>query len=126
VFESGMAGETYNIGDGVEKQNIEIVYQLCTLMDSRLNRSGNHSSHNLIRFVTDRAGHDRRYAIDATKIKRELGWTPKYNFEDALEATVDWYLNIMDWVESVRSGVYRKWIEKNYGSRYLTDEVNWE
>ena len=67
--------------------------------------------------MTDRPGHDRRYAIDATKIKNELGWVPKYKFKEAIEATVDWYLNNMSWVESVRSGEYREWIEKNYESR---------
>ena len=68
-------------------------------------------------FVKDRPGHDRRYAIDATKLKTELGWSPRFRFEAALEETVDWYLDHMDWVESVRSGAYREWIEKNYASR---------
>ena len=80
-------------------------------------RTRNKSRQELIQLVADRPGHDRRYAIDASKIKRELGWIPAHNFEEALEATVDWYLNNMDWIELVRSGEYRKWIEINYGER---------
>jgi len=90
---------------------------LCDLLDERLSRSGSKSSHHLIHFVTDRPGHDKRYAIDATKIHDELGWEPGHQFEEALETTVDWYMNHMDWVNSVRSGEYRKWIEINYDKR---------
>jgi dTDP-glucose 4,6-dehydratase len=117
VFEKGRPGETYNIGGGCERQNIEVVQALCDILDMRLGRSKADSSRELIRLVKDRPGHDRRYAIDATKIKKELGWTPKHVFEEALETTVDWYLNHMDWVASVRSGTYQKWIEQNYGRR---------
>ena len=117
VFEEGKPGETYNIGGGAERQNIEIVYLLCDLMDKRLGRSGKQSSRSLIHFVTDRPGHDFRYAIDATKITEKLGWVPHHRFEEALEATVDWYMNHMEWVNSVRSGEYRKWIELNYSER---------
>ena len=117
VLEQGRPGETYNIGGDAERQNIEVVNLLCQLFDSRLERSAAKASQRLIRFVTDRPGHDRRYAIDASKIKRELGWSPAHDFEEALEATVDWYVNNMDWVELVRSGEYRKWIEINYGER---------
>jgi len=117
VLEQGRPGGTYNIGGGAERQNIEVVHLLCDLLDVRLDRSGRKASRNLIHFVTDRPGHDRRYAIDTAKINKELGWTPAYNFEKALEATVDWYLTNMDWVEMVRSGEYRKWIEINYGDR---------
>jgi len=119
VFEGGKAGETYNIGGGAELQNIEVVHLLCDFMDARLDRSGEESSRQLIRFVADRPGHDFRYAIDATKIHKELGWSPNHRFEEALEATVDWYMNHMDWVESMRSGEYRKWIEINYEDREL-------
>jgi dTDP-glucose 4,6-dehydratase len=117
LFEKGMPGETYNIGGECELQNIEVVHCLCDILDNRLGRKKADSSRKLIRFVKDRPGHDRRYAIDATKIKRELGWTPKHAFDEALQTTVDWYLNNMQWVASVRSGEYQKWIEQNYGKR---------
>jgi len=117
VLEEGRPGETYNVGGGSERQNIEVVRMLCDLLDPRLGRNETASSGRLIRFVTDRPGHDWRYATDATKIRTELGWEPQYRFEEALEATVDWYLANMDWVESVRSGEYRKWMEINYGNR---------
>jgi len=117
ILERGQPGETYNIGCSAERQNIDIVRLLCDLLDARLDRPASDSSRRLIQFVTDRPGHDRRYAIDAAKLKTDLGWGPKHDFEGALDATVDWYLSHMDWVESVRSGEYRTWIEKNYGAR---------
>ena len=117
VFEKGLPGETYNIGGGCERQNIEVVQSLCDILDMRFGRDRANSSRRLIHFVKDRPGHDRRYAIDATKIRKELGWTPNHAFDEALETTVDWYLNNMDWVASVRSGEYQKWIEQNYGKR---------
>ena len=120
VLEKGTPGETYNIGGGAERENIEIVYLLCDIMDDRLGRSRNKSGRRFIQFVTDRPGHDRRYAIDATKIKTELAWSPQYTFEEALESTVDWFLNNMKWIDSVRSGDYRKWIEQNYQHREIT------
>jgi dTDP-glucose 4,6-dehydratase len=121
VFAKGVVGETYNIGGGAERRNIEVVHQLCDLLDERLGRQGDERSRQLIRFVTDRPGHDRRYAIDAGKIRRELGWQPRFKFEIALAQTVDWYLANTAWVESVRSGAYRQWIETNYDRRQ-TDE----
>lgn len=117
AFEKGAPGETYNIGGNEEKQNIDIVYLLCDLMDKKLDRAKQKSSRRLIQFVKDRPGHDRRYAIDASKIKKELGWAPRYAFEQAIETTLDWYLNHMDWVNSVRSGDYLKWINANYKGR---------
>ena len=117
VFEKGVPGQTYNIGGDSEKQNIEVVHILCDIMDRRLSRTGNQSSRRLIEFVNDRPGHDRRYAIDADKIRKTIGWQPRYRFEEALAATVDWYLSNLNWVESVRSGEYRRWIEQNYDSR---------
>lgn len=117
VFSKGILGETYNIGGGEERQNIEVVHTLCDLLDERLGRTGRASSRNLIQFVKDRPGHDRRYAIDASKIKRELGWEPRFEFETALAETVDWYLGNREWIDYVRSGEYLNWIEKNYGKR---------
>lgn len=117
VLEKGSPGETYNIGGGAEMENIEIVRLLCNLMDVRLGRSSAKSSHRLIQFITDRPGHDRRYAIDAAKIRNQLGWRPGHRFEEAIEATVDWYINNIKWVNSVKSGEYRKWIEINYQDR---------
>lgn len=109
VLDAGCPGQTYNIGGNAQRKNIDIVYRLCDLLDIRLSRSAAISSHRLICFVPDRPGHDRRYAIDFSKIHKELGWEPKHNFEKALEATVDWYLNHLEWVNTVRSGEYRKW-----------------
>jgi len=117
VFLKGVIGETYNIGGGTELENIRIVHLLCELLDEKLGRSGKNSSKSLIRFVTDRPGHDRRYAIDASKIERELGWKARFVFSEAIARTIDWYMDHMDWVNSVRSGDYRKWIENNYGKR---------
>lgn len=117
VFEQGKPGETYNIGGNSEVANIDIVHLLCDIMDQRLNRTGSHASKELVRFVEDRPGHDRRYAIDASKIKKELDWTPAYPFSQAIEKTVTWYLDHLDWVSSVRSGDYLKWVEQNYQTR---------
>ena len=117
VFEGGTPGETYNIGGHSEKQNIDVVHLLCDIMDDRLGRTGIETSRELIEYVADRPGHDRRYAINADKIKHSIGWQPRYRFEEALAATVDWYLLHMDWVESVRTGDYRRWIDQNYGDR---------
>jgi dTDP-glucose 4,6-dehydratase len=108
----------------VELENIELVHLLCDLLDARLGRGGKNSSRSLIRFVADRPGHDRRYAIDAGKVERDLGWRARHRFEDALEATVDWYVNHMHWVDSVRSGEYRRWIEINYGDREQNESTH--
>jgi dTDP-glucose 4,6-dehydratase len=117
AFDHGQPGETYNIGGGAERANIDVVHYLCDLLDERLGRSGDDSSRRLISFVKDRPGHDRRYAIDSSKIRKELGWGPKYDFEHALAETVDWYLDHPQWVDFVRSGDYQRWIEDNYQKR---------
>ena len=117
VFEKGRLGETYNIGGNSERRNIDVVRLLCDIVDKRLERCGDDVSQNLITFVKDRPGHDRRYAIDAGKLRQELGWQPHYQFEDALKETVNWYLDHPDWINDVRSGEYRQWIEKNYSER---------
>jgi dTDP-glucose 4,6-dehydratase len=113
VLERGVPGETYNIGGWNEKPNIEIVERVCELLDEMLPRSGK-SRKDLITFVKDRLGHDRRYAIDARKIERELGWRPKETFESGLQKTVRWYLENENWVNEVTSGSYRQWIAKHY------------
>jgi len=106
VFHKGDKGETYNIGGHNEWSNIDIVNLICEIMDDKLNLPYYRSSKNLIQFVADRAGHDRRYAIDASKIQDELGWTPKWSFEDGIETTIDWYLSNKDWIENIKSGEY--------------------
>ena len=115
VFEKGKPGETYNVGGGVEMTNIDIVNTLCDLVDAKLGNS--ESSRELIIFVEDRLGHDERYAIDSTKIEREIGWKASYTLEKALFETVDWFLDNSGWVDSVKSGEYREWIETNYKKR---------
>jgi dTDP-glucose 4,6-dehydratase len=117
VFEKGRPGQTYNIGGGMELENVGIVHRLCDLMDARLKLTGSQSSRRLIQFVTDRPGHDRRYAIDSSKIRDELGWEPRHGFDEALEKTVDWYLGHIGWVEAIRSSEYRSWIDQNYSKR---------
>jgi dTDP-glucose 4,6-dehydratase len=111
----GRPGETYNIGGNAERPNIEVVRAICAILDELRPRAAAHEG--LIAFVTDRPGHDRRYAIDAAKVKHELGWAPRHRFEEGLRQTVEWYLAHRDWVDSVTSGDYRAWIETNYGAR---------
>lgn len=117
VVADGVPGETYNIGGWNEKANLEIVHTVCGLLDELSPRAdGKHYSEQ-IAFVTDRPGHDRRYAIDARKLERELGWRPAETFETGIRKTIQWYLDNQTWVDEVQSGAYRHWVEKNYASR---------
>lgn len=116
IFHSGRSGETYNIGGHNEWTNIELIKSLCSQMDEKLGRK-NGTSEQLITFVKDRAGHDLRYAIDATKLKDELGWVPSLQFEEGLSTTIDWYLSNEDWLINITSGDYRKYYEQQYGGR---------
>jgi dTDP-glucose 4,6-dehydratase len=113
IFHLGKVGETYNIGGFNEWKNIDIVKLLCNIMDKKLSRETG-TSEKLITYVTDRAGHDMRYAIDATKIKAELRWEPSLQFEEGLEKTVDWYLQNEDWLNNVTSGNYQDYYSKQY------------
>ena len=116
VLARGSVGQTYNVGGWNEKPNIEIVQTVCALLDEmRPDPAGSHSR--LITYVTDRPGHDRRYAIDARKIERELGWKPAETFESGIRKTVRWYLDHADWVSHVQSGAYRDWVDTNYQGR---------
>ena len=116
VLQDGRLGETYNVGGWNEKPNIEVVSTLCALLDELQPRADGQSYATQMTFVKDRPGHDRRYAIDARKLERELGWRPEETFETGLRKTVQWYLSHGDWVEEVTSGNYRTWIGQNYGS----------
>ena len=117
VLETGRLGETYNVGGWNEKPNIEIVKTACALLDELRPRADGKPYAEQIIYVTDRPGHDRRYAIDATKIHRELGWKPAETFESGIRKTVQWYLDNSGWVANVQSGDYRKWLDQNYASR---------
>ncbi|TXE09263.1 dTDP-glucose 4,6-dehydratase [Gelidibacter salicanalis] len=113
IFHEGKTGDTYNIGGHNEWTNIDLIHTLCNVLDKKLKRPEG-SSKKLITYVTDRAGHDLRYAIDAQKLEKELGWTPSLQFEEGLEKTVDWYLNNEEWLENVTSGQYKEYYEKQY------------
>jgi dTDP-glucose 4,6-dehydratase len=116
IFHKGKTGGKYNIGGFNEWKNIDIVHLLCGIMDKKLNRPAG-SSASLITFVKDRAGHDLRYAIDATKLNKELGWKPSLQFEEGLEKTVDWYIANQEWVKEVTSGDYQKYYTEQYSKR---------
>jgi dTDP-glucose 4,6-dehydratase len=115
VLEAGRVGETYNIGGCNEKPNLEVVHTLCALLDELKPRADGKPYREQISYVKDRPGHDRRYAIDAAKIARELGWTPAETFASGMRKTVQWYLANQAWVHNVTSGAYRDWVGKHYG-----------
>ena len=115
VLEAGRLGETYNVGGWNEKPNLDVVRTLCSILDELSPRADGKPYKEQITYVTDRPGHDRRYAIDATKIERELGWKPAETFETGIKKTVQWYLDNQIWVSNVTSGAYREWLGKQYG-----------
>lgn len=117
VLESGRVGETYNVGGGNERTNLEVVNTICDLLDELRPRADGAPYSDQIRFIGDRPGHDRRYAIDARKIESELCWRPVENFESGIRKTVQWYLENAEWVSNVQSGAYREWIASNYKGR---------
>ena len=116
IIISGKEGETYNIGGENEWTNIDLVNRLCEIVAEKVGKERDYFK-KLITFVKDRPGHDRRYAINCDKIKKELGWKQSVSFDEGLSKTVDWYLSNSEWIEEVKSGEYRKWIERNYGGR---------
>jgi dTDP-glucose 4,6-dehydratase len=115
VLQAGRLGETYNIGGWNEKPNLEIVHTVCALLDELRPKPNGNSYKTQIIFAADRPGHDRRYAIDARKIERELGWKPAETFETGIRKTVQWYLDNPEWLQHVQSGAYREWVSKQYG-----------
>ncbi|MDP3743652.1 MAG: dTDP-glucose 4,6-dehydratase [Methylotenera sp.] len=117
VLESGNVGEVYNVGGWNEQANIDVVRTLCRMLDAKSPRTDGQSYADQITFVQDRLGHDQRYAIDATKIAKELGWKPVETFESGIEKTVNWYLAHQDWVKNITSGEYRHWVQTHYTER---------
>ena len=116
IFHQGQVGETFNVGGWNEWKNIDIVYLVCDLMDQKLGRNIG-DSRSLITFVTDRAGHDFRYAIDATKLESKLGWKPSLQFEEGLSKTIDWYLSNQEWLEDVTTGEYKTYYQEQYQNK---------
>lgn len=115
VLEAGRVGETYNVGGWNEKPNLDVVHEICAILDEVKPRADGKSYREQITYVVDRPGHDRRYAIDARKIESELGWKPAETFETGIRKTVQWYLDNQDWVRNVASGAYKQWVGKHYG-----------
>ncbi|QZA78306.1 dTDP-glucose 4,6-dehydratase [Deefgea tanakiae] len=116
VLEAGKVGETYNVGGWNEKANLDVVKTICSLLDELQPKADGKPYVEQITYVTDRPGHDRRYAIDARKLERELGWKPAETFESGIRKTVEWYLGNQDWVSNVTSGAYREWVSAQYGA----------
>lgn len=117
VLEDGRLGETYNIGGGNQRSNLDVVTTLCALLDELVPTSEFRPHEQLIQYVQDRPGHDRRYAINSRKLEAELGWRPEESFETGLRRTVEWYLRNSAWVDGVLSGAYELWVDTNYGER---------
>jgi len=117
VLEKGRAGEVYNVGGINEIKNIDVVNTICAILDELRPRGDGQPYASLITYVTDRPGHDRRYAIDPRKIQSEIGWAPAETFASGIRKTVQWFLDHTDWIDTVRSGGYRDWIAQNYGGR---------
>ncbi len=116
IMKQGKRGETYNIGGNSEMENITVVEMICDILDENIGRLNNRSRRELISYVKDRPGHDRRYAIDSSKLKRSLGWSPEESFESGLHQTIAWYLDNRAWVDRVRTGEYQSWIQEHYGA----------
>jgi len=116
ILQHGAEGETYNVGGRTELPNLAVVHRIADLLDDRLGLRSEGPRRGLVTFVKDRPGHDRRYAIDCSRIERELGWAPEETFATGLARTVDWYLAHPEWVQRVRSGAYREWVERHYGT----------
>jgi dTDP-glucose 4,6-dehydratase len=117
ALEKGVPGESYNIGGNCEKKNLDLVHFICDYLDKRLGLHKGQPRRKLVRFVTDRPGHDRRYAMDASKIRAELGWMPEVLFEDGLRSTIEWYLGNPEWVKAILDGSYMDYYERQYGER---------
>jgi len=115
ALEAGKPGEVYNVGGSCERANLDVVHSICDLLNELQPRADGESYQTQIEFVRDRPGHDRRYAVDSSKIQTELGWKPAQTFETGMRQTVDWYLNNTMWVERIISGEYRQWVERQYG-----------
>jgi len=116
IYHEGNNGDTYNIGGHNEWTNIDLIKLMCKILDRKLGRTEGESE-KLITYVKDRAGHDLRYAIDSTKLQKELGWTPSLQFEEGLEKTIDWYLENKEWMENITSGDYQSYYEDQYVNR---------
>jgi dTDP-glucose 4,6-dehydratase len=116
IMQKGRRGETYNVGGRCEMANLSVVERICDIMDQIVPLAGGKPRRDLITFVKDRPGHDLRYAIDCTKIEKELGWLPQESFETGIRKTIGWYLDHQEWVTRIKSGEYLKWIQTHYGN----------